>query len=191
MKSKLESIRDTMYYNSLGSPINYNGVIYRYKVEHDEPWYEYGRHAIFLSAKTQKFGIKFYVVKNIQYGIDKINELFNIYNILHEGGWTVKALDVKSCLVNSVLHYGIVLENSGYTQSGKKEFDLSQFRSYCNSIPGLYKREFLYESRHGKDWYKKYPELTFFVGDNNLHLTQDGRTVLVDIDPRWGIKNLF
>lgn len=177
----------SLYISKLGSTVIFNGDSYNY--EKGFNYYKIGRHAIFISNSNNLLGYKFFVIKGICYDLEKITELFNIHNLLYKDGWAIRAMDICECQYNNQVHYGLLVENGFYSNSGKDIFDKQAFREYCSSQPGLYKREFYLERTIGQDWYIKEPEKKFFVGDNNLLITHGGKTVLFDLDPRWGLKN--
>lgn len=156
--------------------------------ENSSNYFEYGRHAIFLSNAQQEYGYKFFIIKGIRYERKKIIELYNIHNLMFSAGFGVKVFGLCSCYLEGKLHYGLIVEKLTRNSSSKNKFPKKLFQSYCRTIKGLIKRENYLEKLHGKEWYKTYPDLEFNVGDNNIMYTNNGLPKLIDIDPRWQIK---
>lgn len=166
-----------------------NSKIYYKHYKKDTNYFEFGRHAIFLSNSGEKYGYKFFIVKDICYEFLKIKELYNIHLKMYSAGFGVKVFGICSCFYNNNLHYGIQVEKlSNNAMNENIKFPIAEFKIFCKTVKGLIKREYYYEKLHGKKWYDDFPDLEFNVGDNNIMYDNNGNPKIIDIDPRWQIK---
>ncbi|AFC23535.1 hypothetical protein [Saprospira grandis] len=151
--------------------------------------FAFGNHAYFLQKDDElEIGYKFWIRKNICYSKSKIEEIQLIHQYLYQHNWTNNAFDLFPFIYNENLHYGLIVEHAFYSAGGRTYFDKDDFRKFCQRTKSLKKREFKNERELGIGWEDKYPEKTFYVGDNNLMKTKYGKTILFDIDPRWSMN---
>ena len=166
-----------------------NSKIYYKGYKKDTNYFEFGRHAIFLSNSGEKYGYKFFIVKGICYDLFKITELFNIHMKMFSAGFGVNVYGICTCFYNNKLHYGIQVEKLSKNTINKNiKFPINDFKIFCRTVNGLIKREYYYEELYGREWYKNFPDLEFNVGDNNIMYDNIGNPKIIDIDPRWQIK---
>jgi hypothetical protein len=177
-----------LVYKGLGLPVYLNGTKYNYKKGSSDNFYEIGRHAIYISNHNYNYGFKYFIIKKSYYEKSKIEELYEIHNILSSCNFAVTSYGLCSCEYGNKIQFGLIVEKLDDECTSKDTFQIDEFRSFCQSIKGLKKRDYYYEMTIGKDWYIKYPELQFFVGESNLRLNKKGKPLLIDIDPRWSLN---
>jgi len=169
--------------------VTFNNITYKSNIYDVKFYYEQGRHAIFLSNKSENHGYKFFIVKGINYEYSKIQELYEIHKLMFLGGFGVEVYGLCSCYYEGKNHFGLIVEKLYRDLKGDKNtFPLDEFKSFCRSVKGLIKREYYYEEIYGKDWYRMHPQMEFNVGENNIMYNLNGQPKIIDIDPRWQIK---
>lgn len=177
---------NNLIYDEIGSSVYLDGIEYKYGKNSADNFYETGSHAIYLSNKNYKYGFKFFVIKNIHYDRDKIEELHQIHLLLAKKDFAVLSHGLCMCQYENKTHYGLLVDNlRNESPSKKKPFPINEFKRFCRSVPGLKKQDKYFEMAIGKNWDIMYPELEFFVGENNILYSDSGKPLLIDIDPRW------
>lgn len=179
---------NNLIYDETGLSVYLDGVKYEYGKDSSENFYEIGRHAIYLSNKNYNYGFKFFIIKNINYDRSKIEELHQIHLLLARSDFAVLSHGLCSCEYDGKNHYGLIVDKLEDERSSKNQFPIDAFKKFCRSIRGLKKRDHYFEMAIGKNWYTKYPELQFFVGENNVRYDSTGKALLIDIDPRWSLN---
>lgn len=169
--------------------INFGTEFFDTGVSPKNGYYELGSYCIFLSKHNWTYGLKFYIVKDINYTYNVIINIFNIYQLLYRNNWGTKPFSIFKYMYKDNINWAIKIEKAENTSSGKDTFNKEEFRKFCSDIKGLKKDEPQFEELYGKDWTSHHPELQFYVGTRNLKKTNKGKTVLIDIDPRWSWDN--
>lgn len=169
--------------------IKFGKEVFTLKSSNDKNYFEYGSFCVFISKLNWSYGLKFYVIENISHPYDVIINMYKIYLLLFKNNWSTKPLSIFKFLYKDKINWGIKVEKAEFSKSGKQFFNKDHFRNFCSQIQGLTKDEPKFVEIYGNDWQIHYPELRFYIGNRNLKLTNDGKTVLIDIDPRWRLDS--